>query len=235
MQSAPVNGRDCWKYIMCSTLAAVCSRLLQPSLHGQACCRCGMPLSSLSCLRELGTSGIPKLFASPPAAAVGRQSPCLTITGVACMQLDLGNYAWALGKGFGELAARACPASEEDKETTVTRYIMARPQRLRVRSLFRRPRLALLADLLPISSEHRAAHPEALTVFCAQQHPPPWLVAVLGCNQHGPVVRYWAACACMALHAALHAALCRIEANRVWPAGRRCARWRRRAGSRWAS
>ena len=58
---------------------------------------------------------------------------------VPCMQLDLGNYAWALGKGFAELAVRACPASEEDKETTTARYVAARPQRQRVRGCLARP------------------------------------------------------------------------------------------------
>ncbi len=56
---------------------------------------------------------------------------------VACpwAQLDLGNYAWALGKGYAELAARASPASDEDRETTIARYVSENPVRLKARAL----------------------------------------------------------------------------------------------------
>ena len=51
-------------------------------------------------------------------------------------QLDLGNYAWAIGKAFGELATRDSDVTEEDRETTIIRYITSgHPARLPVRAL----------------------------------------------------------------------------------------------------
>ena len=48
-------------------------------------------------------------------------------------QLDLGNYAWALGKAFAELATLDSDVREEDRETCIIRYISnGHPARLPV-------------------------------------------------------------------------------------------------------
>ena len=51
------------------------------------------------------------------------------------VQLDLGNYAWALGKAFAELATKDGDFTEDDRETTIIRYVCnSHPARLSVRA-----------------------------------------------------------------------------------------------------
>ncbi len=48
---------------------------------------------------------------------------------------DLGNYAWGLGKAYGELGIQGSALADEDRERAISRYLSDNPVRNKVRPL----------------------------------------------------------------------------------------------------